>query len=512
MQKLEVLIEVLIEENSHGSMRPVEVVADAPVAALIPALVEELQLPQTDHLGNKLVYMLRYASGGRILPEYSTLLAAGVEQGARLSLDSYVVDGSVATLMRNAHQSPSPDILLHSSETLADANGLPIIGQTPGLLPAYVQPKKHTWTRRSFLILGGVALGASSIGLGYAAYHSLNGALNTTNMMGAMRPTVAQKTPTMANAVIPTMAKPGIVFTGHQQNVRAVAWSPDGTMLASGADDAQLLIWGTDGAIHQTIQHPASVRAVAWSPDGQRLVTGSNTQVLFLNALTGTTLGRSTHRHIAPVTSLAWNPHNQLQVVSAGLDNRAIVWDTTKYHAHTTFTHHDTAIEAVSWAADGQTIASASHGGAIRVWRAADGQELHGYYQDARIPMRALAFASRGMTLAVGGDDGIVRLRNAFVCQQQHVRIDGMQCIDVPQRLQASRAAIRSIAWSPDGRFLAIGSDDGVFSLWYPTQNQKPLLTMTVQQNTPVHSVTWSSKGDQLATAAGNKVTLWSLM
>src|SRR5581483_7517429 len=95
-------LEVLIEENAFGSVRPVEVVADAPVSALVPALVEELKLPQTDLFGKKLVYMLRQSDGGRIIPENTTLIASGVQPGTRLALDSYVLDGSVATLTQKS--------------------------------------------------------------------------------------------------------------------------------------------------------------------------------------------------------------------------------------------------------------------------------------------------------------------------------------------------------------------------------------------------------------------------
>src|SRR5258708_24619124 len=77
-----------------------EVAADAPVAALVPAIVEELKLPRTDLFGNKLVYMLRYPSGGPALPDDRSLMAAGVGGGAKVALDSYVVDWAVAILMQ----------------------------------------------------------------------------------------------------------------------------------------------------------------------------------------------------------------------------------------------------------------------------------------------------------------------------------------------------------------------------------------------------------------------------
>jgi WD40 repeat protein len=253
-----------------------------------------------------------------------------------------------------------------------------------------------------------------------------------------------------------------------------VAWSPDGMMLASGGDDSQLFIWGTNGAVMHNMQHAASVRAFAWAPDGQRFVTGAGTEVAFFDIRTGANLARSTHRHAQTVMSLAWAAHGDMAVVSGGADRRAIVWDTMNYSALTTFTVHTSSVEVVSWAADGQTVASSSLGGAVRVWNGASGQELHNYFQDVNAPMRALAFAPTGTQLAVGGDDGIICLWNGTTCQIPG-NGDGARCMDVPQRLQASQKAIRSLAWSPDGRFLAVGADDGVLSVWDIAQNRKLL-------------------------------------
>src|SRR5690349_1802267 len=130
MQKFE----ILLEENAFGQTRPVEVVADVPVVALIPALVEELQLPQTDLFGKKLVYILRQASGGRILSDQMSLMAAGVQMGERLMLDSFVLDGSVETLVKNSM--PWPDEA-YSSPTIADRDLFVSVQNrhTSGLLP-----------------------------------------------------------------------------------------------------------------------------------------------------------------------------------------------------------------------------------------------------------------------------------------------------------------------------------------------------------------------------------------
>ncbi|HLZ64176.1 MAG TPA: EsaB/YukD family protein [Ktedonosporobacter sp.] len=492
--------EILIEENAFGQVRPVEVVADAPVVTVIPTLVEALHLPQTDLFGKKLVYMLRQSSGGRILSDHMTLLASGVQAGERLALDSFVLDGSVETVMRSSGQWSEDE---YASPTIADSDLFAALQsrQTSGLLPG----KQGILTRRALLVAGGSVLAAGGLAVGYAAYHAyLAGAF--ASLFATTAPLRPALTPQPTASVV---AKPQLTFTQHQDTVRALAWSSDGQMLASGDDDRQLLIWRRDGTVLHTFQQPSAVRALAWSPDGQRLVTASGTRVTFFDVLAGTEITHFSHRHTQTVTSLAWAAHGPMGVVSGGSDRRAIVWDGVNYRPATTFTLHSTPIEAVCWSADGQSVASASQGGVVRVWDGASGQELHSPYQDARVPMRAIAFTLAGGQdmLAVGGDDGIVRLWHGLTCQTQ--QNDGALCVDMPQQLHISQHVIRTLAWSPDGNWLAVGGDEGVVTIWKPGQSQKPMFT--IPQQAIVHSVTWSADGKQLGVAAGNTVTIWSL-
>lgn len=513
MQKLE----VLIEENAFGSVRPVEVVADAPVGALVPALVEELKLPQTDLFGKKLVYMLRHSAGGRILPEHSTLLASGVEPGARLALDSYVLDGSVATLVQqNLPNAASPDPALHSSATLADADSFaPLnIRNTTGDLP-HIDEKKRKWPRRAFLLFGAAALGAGGAGVAYAAYRGYNIAdllhTNTakTNPVPQQAVPPQTKATTRPKATIPTMAQAVFTFTQHKQIVRSVAWSADGTLLASGADDAHAFIWSPNGTVQHDILHPASVQSVAWSPDNQRLVTGAQNQVAFYSVQNANRI--ALHHHAKAVTSVAWSAHDQMSVVSAGQDDLALVWNTNDYQRLATFQRHTTAILTVAWSGDGRSVASGTQGGAIRVWQGNNAQELHGGY-DINVSVRTLAFSPTGMQLAAGGNDGIVRVwNNGLACQQQANAVIANQCVDAPLMLHVSNTPVRTVAWSADGRFLAVGTNDGKITIWYLAQDQqKPILT--VKQNTTVRSLAWSPQGDQLASGFGNMVTIWKLM
>jgi len=502
-------VQILIEENAYGAVRPMDVVATTPVAALVPAIVEELKLPQADLFGNKLVYILRYHSGGPVLPENKSLKASGVDPGAKLTLDSYVMDGSTATIFQSepAHAQPS----FYSSQTMTDVESFPAFGKdTSASLPVVGQRRKnHPWTRRAFLVASGAALGAGGLALGYAAYRSMvtKSTIMSTTMHAPVK--LVQTQPVVTQQAVPTNATSMLVFSQHQQTVHSVTWSPDGKMLASGASDARVLIWDLNGTVQARKEQAGMVRSVAWSPDGQQLAVGAANEVQFLNPLNGTLLAQPAQIHTDAVTTLAWSTRQIELLVSGGLDKQAVVWNTTSYTPQTIFTGHTTAIESAAWASDNKTVATSSHGGVVRVWNAENGQQVHGFFMDAQLPMRAVSFASSGDQLAVGGDDGIVRLWNGLVCQNQTHNGFGTQCQDASQRLHAHRGPVRTLAWSPDARFLATGGDDGILAIWYPAQSQTPLLK--IPHNAPLLALAWSADSKQLATASGKSVTIWGL-
>src|SRR5579859_465186 len=507
-------LEVLIEQTVPGNVRPMELAAHAPVSALVPAIIDELQLPRSDLLGNPLVYVLRYTLSGPVLPDDTSLLAAGIQSGTKLMLDSYVLEGSAATLMQGRQKQVPRQPAFYASDTLADSAAFPALDMhTSGSLRAMPHRKKNRRSRRAFLLLGAAVLGAGAAGAVYAANHHLFSFLNAGTQAAKLTPATTTTLPrasvTSKAFAPPTSANIALVFMQHQQTVRSVAWSPDGKTLASGASDMLLLTWNTGGIVQAQQRLPAAVRAVTWSPDGQWLAAGSANHVALFNPANGLTQQQVVDAHNKTVTTLAWSPQQPLRLLSGSLDMRAIIWNIPGFTQQTDFMRHTAAILSGSWASDGQTIATSSEGGVVRIWNASSGQELHGYYLDAQLPLRALAFAPSGNTLAVGGDDGIVRLWSGLACQQQQQGGFGNQCMDTPQRLTAHHGIIRTLAWSLDGRLLATGGDDGTLAIWYPTQSQAPLLR--VQLNTPILSLAWSADGKQIATASGNNVTLWNL-
>jgi WD40 repeat protein len=296
------------------------------------------------------------------------------------------------------------------------------------------------------------------------------------------------------------------LFPQHQQPVRAISWAPDEHALVSGGDDNRALIWKMDGTVLSELVFNAPVRALAWSPDGMQLAAGSATTVSFFNVQTESLLDENAVQHTAPVTSLAWieGSASLPLALSAGRDTRAIVWNGQTHQPQVVFRQHTTAIEALAVLA--QTVATASHGGVVRVWNALSGQEIHGYYADSLQPLRAIAFSSAG-SLALGGDAGIVSLWNdGRTCTLQRQDTFGMRCIDPPAHLPRQNRPVRAIAFSPDGTLLATGGDDNNLIMW-SVQTMTPLFQQL--QHDAIVALSWSASGQFLAGAVGSRVAVW---
>jgi len=382
--------------------------------------------------------------------------------------------------------------------SLSESGSARVPAAEPSLNPS------HQIVDRRIFVVGSVLAGCAVSGL-------LTGIATAFATRQRALP-VAMTPPATPSSHMPEMLQQALLFSGHQQAVRAVAWSPDGTRVASGSDDGVLLLWTLDGQVRQQIPHPAGVAALAWEPTGALLASGSGNSVRFFDGQTAALLAPARSAHTAQVTSLAWSEASGYPLISGSEDRQAIVWGTHDYQPQAVFTHHTTAIDALSCQPGRATVASASQGGVVRLWRVDTLAEVHGFYQDAQLPMRAVAFAPRGNQLAVGGNDGLVRLwGNGVVCQHSAVTAQGILCIDMPLRFRAHTAPVRSVSWSPDEHSLATGGDDGTLAIWASTSGTIPTLVTKITSSDPIVAVAWSPVRGQIAAASGKTVTIWNL-
>ena len=181
-----------------------------------------------------------------------------------------------------------------------------------------------------------------------------------------------------------------LTYSGHTQAVLSLAWSPDSKLIASSSADGIVQVWNaTTGNTQVTYRgHIAAVNAIAWSPDSRLIASGgADGTVQVWDVATGRTL--LTYRgHAGNVNTVAWQPGPLLlpehgsRVASGGDDATVQVWSFGK--ARNTqdpqamvlegkillYRGHTAQVTSVTWAPDGQFIASGSTDGTVQLWRA----------------------------------------------------------------------------------------------------------------------------------------------
>ncbi|MFX1355008.1 MAG: TIR domain-containing protein [Promethearchaeota archaeon] len=295
-----------------------------------------------------------------------------------------------------------------------------------------------------------------------------------------------------------------IVLKTGADSVNSLSWSPDGTQLASGASDGfvRLCDVGT-GRLTFLVNLSSPINIVAWSPDGQMLAfVASDNLVQVWDFRTGQNIA-TLAGHESAITDVAWSPDGQ-HLASASHDNTVRLWDVETGQNVFTLEDHELAVTSVAWSPDGHQLASASYDRTVRLWDAQTGQRLAiltGY----KFAVNSVAWSSDGARLATGSClelDGLSR------CVKGEGRLWDARTGKSLAILNGHAGALLSVAWRPNLAQLASASSDGTVRLWDAGTGES-LKTLTGHKGF-VYDVAWSPDGRQLASASQDKtIRIW---
>jgi WD40 repeat protein/tRNA A-37 threonylcarbamoyl transferase component Bud32 len=301
----------------------------------------------------------------------------------------------------------------------------------------------------------------------------------------------------------------------------ALAFSPDGKRLAATSMHRQVMVWdtATGEKVHKNLPgHTSQVWAVAFSPDQTRFASASlDGTVRLWDTMTGQEL-LCCRGHIGGVWSVAFSPDGS-RLASAGSDGTVKVWDASMHHEARLLKGHLDAVTCLAINPDGTRLASADTGGTVKVWDGATGHEVFPAHPGHGGEIWGMAFNADGNWLASVSDDGkekvdeTVKVWNLKTCQVILLKGHTDQLAGTAKPPFSPR---RSVAFSPDGKWLALASADKTVKVWDLSDNaalRQSVPSFILSGHTAwVYDATFSPDGKRLASASrDNTVKVWDL-
>jgi WD40 repeat protein len=227
---------------------------------------------------------------------------------------------------------------------------------------------------------------------------------------------------------------------GGENLIRSAAWSPDGTQVATGLFNNQIIIWDykTGEQITRLVHSDNEamfINYLEWSPDGSKIAGASDeSSARVWDAHTWEPLYLVQHQSPTFGLTAAWSPDGTRLLTTAGndeqgaKDNTARIWDGATGEELLVFANHTKSVWPGDWSPNGKRIATAGNDGTVRIWDASTGDELLALSVPAGYGIYVW-WSPDGKHLAIVGHETLVSVWNVWQSTEELIAYAKECCV-----------------------------------------------------------------------------------
>jgi WD40 repeat protein/class 3 adenylate cyclase len=230
-------------------------------------------------------------------------------------------------------------------------------------------------------------------------------------------------------------------------------FSPDGKWIAAGSNrDVKIWDAATKRVLRTFSGHEGEVRAVAFSHDGKLLVSGAKDNMVFIWDLAGNQPGRRLAGHSDLVYSVAFSSDGK-HVASAGFDQKVIVWDVASGQLVKTLPGTNRMMAAIFSSDDALLATTGDSDGNVTIWDTSSWQVVRRWTPGSG-QVTTIAFSPGDKLIASAGADSVVRVWDTATGTLVRPPYTG------------HTGTIWAVEFSLDGKWIASASGDRTVKIW----------------------------------------------
>lgn len=283
-------------------------------------------------------------------------------------------------------------------------------------------------------------------------------------------------------------------ISSETTNVVSIDWNEKGTLLATGTYSGAARIWNLKGeTVHQLFYHNQPIFSIKWNKSGTLLLTGSiDKKSAIWDAKDGVL--RRDYEASEKILDVDWKDDNVFAVGTS--DGQVYIYNVNEQSYLKSLLAHSKDVNSVRWSPNGSILASCSDDNTAKLWSSKNYSLLHtlGSHKE---PVYALRWSPTGP----GSANPNLPLMLATASFDKTARLWDPQTGKCLFTLGKHTESVNSIAFSPNGQYIASASFDKFVHVWSTRDGS---LVKSYECKGGILEVHWDHSSQRLAAASSD--------